>query len=610
MLESTIRSNQLCLPSLLQTASCVIPLFFASCEKKTPSATTRTEPAEVHPSVLPTQWILEAEDQPKGEVKQDATAHGGAYVYAQNGSYQEVFAAAMPEATVLPAEVTVSVLRRGGPVQLKSVTGNQQKDIEWSWGECEDFEWRSLGRHPLEQLGERLVLIRGENGKPVEIDAVVLSAEPSPNLGSLMPPLPSTKISVDWTHAVGEVTSDHFGINGFSMVDPLIGQNPEYQKNLRAINPGILRIHSAELHGSSSNKSGWVDEKNRCWDRRRVLAALAPVRNLPLRTMPCISSWPEWMDANHDGMLDSDQFDAFAAFCADLVRLVNADASQAPVLWWEVTNEKDDRYFTHLRDAKVPDRLDELAKIYRLAAAAMKAADSRIRVGGPSALNSYNMDFHDRFIKATADALDFYSVHLYVSGNKGDSDASVFKRADSPFQPMKMLVQALHQASPDRKIELILNEYNISWDWQQRDPRMVDWRGAVWDAWFIVQAIKGGVDGLAGWNDSDGIYGKMSPDFKLRPSGESLALLNRKMIGSRYECTLTPDAGSGPLNAMAIRVKDGTQRLLVINRGSRPSPLTLRFKFAVLMDSSGSRPLQTSSEPTVLPPLSYAIFEM
>ena len=63
-----------------------------------------------------------------------------------------------------------------------------------------------------------------------------------------------------------------------------------------------------------------------------------------------VPNWPDWMDADHDGFLDADQTDAYARLCADLVRIVNGDLKKR-VVYWEVTNERDELYFVNFHQA-------------------------------------------------------------------------------------------------------------------------------------------------------------------------------------------------------------------------------------------------------------------
>lgn len=450
-------------------------------------------------------FVIEAEKEPQGSVKRDTTCAGGAYVVASDQAYQPVFKATLPDK--LPPKFSVYVRRTGAPVQLKTITTGTQSELAWDWSKPGEFSWCKMGPFERAKLGESILLIRGNAGPSISIDSVVITDETNPDLESLLPPLPPLPIQVDWTKPGSKITRDHFGLNAFNGFNPLISNHPKYLENLIYMKPGILRLHFAGMvDDAAKNPSAWVDYKNQCWLKERVLASLAPLRNLPSRLILCINAWPAWMDQDHNGRLDLDQHNAYAAFCVELLEIVNAPDAGKPILWWEITNEMDDRYHKQFFEAKKPDYLSELTDIYLKSAAAMRKADPRIKTGGPATTNSYNMDFHRRFIAATAPMLDFYSMHLYATGSRAAANSDVFARSDAPAWPLTSVRGMLNDISPDRKIELLMDEYNINWDWKQEDKRMQDWRSAVWDAAFCVSAISAGADGTAAWNECDGAY--------------------------------------------------------------------------------------------------------
>ncbi len=550
--------------------------------------------------------LLEAEADPQGLVRQDATCIGGAFVAASDQAYHPVFKATLP--ATLPANISVYVRRSGGPVQLKGIFNDEQTELAWDWRKTGDFSWCKMGPFPRAKLGDSILLIRGNAGPPIAIDSVVITDETNPDLEALLPPLPSVPLTVEWSETGRTVTRDHFGLNAFSGVNPSVSNHPKYAENLIYMNPGVLRIHNANMIGDAArNPSAWVDEANKCWSRERVLAALAPMRDLPSRLILCINAWPAWMDQNHDGRLDIGQHDAYAAFCAELVEIVNAPDAGKPILWWEITNEMDDRYHKPFYESKQPDLLDELTDIYLKSATAMRHADPRIKTGGPAATNSYNMDFHKRFIAATAPMLDFYSMHLYVSGSRDASDAEVFAKCEAPAWPLASVRGMLDEISPDRKIELLMDEYNINWDWKQKDGRMTDWRGAVWDAAFCIASINAGADATAAWNECDGNYGKTAPDHTRRPAADSFHRINGLLPATSAPARIDAPKEAG-LRVLAVRQSNGHKALLLVNTGPRSRTVTGVTGKATVISQQGKATLRLEGG-ILLPSLSLAIVE-
>ncbi len=552
-------------------------------------------------------FVTAAEKEPLGLVKSDATCAGGAYVVASDQAYQPVFKATLPDK--LPPKVSLYVRRMGAPVQLKSVINGTQSEVAWDWSKPGEFSWCKMGPFERTKLGESIMLIRGNAGPVVAIDSVVITDETNPDLESLLPPLPPLPIQVDWTKPGGRITRDHFGLNAFSAFNPLISNHPKYLENLTYMKPGILRLHYAGLlDDAAKNPSAWVDYKNQCWLKERVLASLAPLRDLPSRLIICINAWPAWMDQDHDGRLDLDQHDAYAAFCAKLVEIVNAPDAGKPILWWEITNEMDDRYHKRFFEEKKPDHLNELTELYLKSSAAMRKADRRIKTGGPATTNSYNMDFHRRFIAATTPMLDFYSMHLYVTGSRAASDSDVFAKCDSPAWPVTTVRGMLNDISPDRKIELLMDEYNINWDWKQEDKRMNDWRSAVWDAAFCVSAINAGADGTAAWNECDGAYGKTTRDHVRRPAADSFHLINSLLPGTSVPAEIDAPESSG-VRVLAILRPDERKALLLLNIGTRPRTLTGVTGKATMIQKEGMT-THTLENEISLPPLSLAVIKV
>lgn len=348
--------------------------------------------------------------------------------------------------------------------------------------------------------------------------------------------------TVDWETVQGAVPRSAFGLNAFQ---GFRAQNQAYRKNLSFINPGLIRFHNAGAMQDSSTSDGLIDGDRKTWDAPKVNAALAEsfsaFGNQQPQRMINIPTWAEWMDADQDGFLDADQFDRFAQLCADLVRLVNQE-SRFGVKYWEITNEKDNAYFAQfrngegwgsLKDEANPDRLNELIEIYNKAAIAMKQVDPTIQVGAPAIERSDLQPFYVPFIKGTADHLDFFTYHFYATGSASTPDWQIYQATQAIASRTETMVQALKTVIPNRFIPVILGEYNISWTWETRDPRMTNHKGVVFDALCMIRALSNGAAATLAWNEKDGVYGKTDDQNKLRLSGQFFQLSNRFLIGDR-----------------------------------------------------------------------------
>lgn len=442
------------------------------------------------------------------------------------------------------------------------------------------------------------------NSNPIPPPGIVQN---QPSKGSTAPSSPSNSSSagnqqntitatVDWNTVKG-TTSLRYGLNAFQGFRSQSFNDPTYQSNLSFMSPGLIRFHNGGALQDSSTPDGLIDTARRTWDADKVRDGLAASvatfgANQPERMMN-IPTWPSWMDADNDGFLDRNQFDNFAQLCADLVTITNEN-SQFDVKYWEVTNEKDDHYFTQfhtnggwggLKDPAQPDRLDELVTIYNKAAVAMKKADPSIMVGGPGIARADLQPFYVPFMQGTVDNLDFFTYHFYATGSASTPDQEVYNSSKAIGDYTATMVQRLQEISPNRKIPVMLGEYNISWTWETRDPRMTNHKGVVFDALGIVRALESGAATTLSWNEKDGIYGKMGDNNELRPGATFLHLLNTLMVGDRVASTssnenaITTLAVSNQLlgykSYLIINHSDSTQQVQADFNGWKPGTQNL-----------------------------------
>ena len=225
-----------------------------------------------------------------------------------------------------------------------------------------------------------------------------------------------------------------------------------------------------------------------------------------------------------------------------------------------------------LKDPARPDRLDELAAIYNACAVAMKKSDPTIKTGGPAVARPDWLDFDTRFVAATLPHLDFFSYHAYASGSKDDPDAAIYDRAVSFGGTTRQIAAILRAASPQRHVLAVFDEYNVSWTWETRDPRMTNVKGAIFDALTMTAAVTNGADATAAWNDKDGVYGKMDNDLHLRPSANAFYLLNSSLRGAVVSAD-SDNAGA----IVPYAVLNGTRHaVLLTNRSNRERTVSLQ----------------------------------
>ncbi len=553
--------------------------------------------------------ISEAESGPLPggvEIQANDEASGASYV-AQPGDYLPLFTAP------LPAEgesFTIWARGRGHGICLKSKSAEgKQRELKWlfNWP-ADEWTWRCFGTFRRDELGEAIVLIRQPNAAPgAGLDAVVVSADPdylppgatAPETaqkqakpkpkreagaateetaalpGEAVAPVEESPVAatavVHWDQVAHPIPRGTFSVAIFAGFDPEVAASPAYQEGLAYMDVPIVRYHNTNMIDDSTVKAiGWVDVAGKRWDSEKIVAALSAWKPPNVQKVITIPDWPEWMDADGDRFLDANQFDAYAEFCADLVRITNVDNDFA-IPYFEITNERDGLYWVDLQKKNQPDRLDELTRIYNLCAKAMKAVDPSIQTGGPAAMRPDYVAELKRFAAATLPDLDFLSAHGYASGKLEESDFSIYNKTQKIGDHISDLQAMLAEVSPDRNIPIHLNEYAISWTWETREPRMLNHKGAVFDALCFVEFANHQLDVSNAWNERDGVYGKMDKDFALRPAAHVFHYANEWMMGDAVKVET-----SDPTQVVVFASKEDSKAgLLMINRSSSENTLRL-----------------------------------
>ncbi len=348
------------------------------------------------------------------------------------------------------------------------------------------------------------------------------------------------------------------------------------------MNSGVLRYHKGIVPreiATSKNKTadgGWVDLKNKCWNRERISESfktfpIAPGTDIVVN----IPNWPPWMDK--DKRLDPACYDAFADFCAELVRILNVEL-RLGVRYFEITNERDFVYWRAQQKAGEPPRTGELAKIFLLCANAMKQVDPTIKTGGPAAASGETnvIPMHREFIRLTRAQLDFFSFHGYATGTADQPDSFIYDKTNWLGSLIKKHRAMLDELSPNRHIELHLNEYNIAWTWRINEPRMRNHKGAVFDSLFLIAAAKAGADVTNAWNDQEGTYGKMDVKngYTLRPPAHVFHYFNAWLAGRSVAASTDHPKAIVPF---AVESADGTRAFVLVNRSETANTAGLRF---------------------------------
>jgi len=553
------------------------------------------------PATADAPQVFEAEKCAAADavIRRDAGASGGCYAAAPSDGFVLAEMPVMNKGTF-----QVWARYRGSPIVLRTADG---KEIGPPGPPVSEWKWECLGTLGAEEGGKRLEVFvpfadKGEEKTSgVDMLALASSGETAAQLDALAKPADAAemtmpdadvvlkegaepsetetkpvtaKILIDWNHPTRATSRRQFSLNIFGGYDPQTASNPQYLKNLKYMDPGLLRYHSMTgmMSDSQTSPHGWIDYGTKTWDGAKIGAALDPVPLRRAERLVCIGRWPPWMDQDKDGMLDPDQYDAFAKLCADLVRLLNVDQKRH-IEYFEITNERDMTYWLRQMKNGGATQVAALADIYNRCAAAMKAVDPSIKTGGPAACRGDLLEPLKQFVILTKQNLDFLSYHAYASGNPSEPDASIYNKTETLGKTIISLRGMLDALSPGRHIELHLNEFNICYTHKASDGRMVGNEGAVFDALVFAQMGENGLDVGNAWNECDGTYGKMSRQYVLRPAAHVFHYFNEWLVGQAVAVS-----SDRKKKVVPFAVIQGKRRnWVLINRSSHANRAVVEF---------------------------------
>lgn len=516
--------------------------------------------------------LTEAEADPKGTVASDVNASGGKYV-TNDRAYQPLVI------TPLPSDgdvFTIWVRYRGTSIQLKGVAGDgSQKPLNWIYDQPSSFRWASFGKHTRSELGNQILIMRGSSATAgAGVDAVVITSNGSLNPVTAFPsliekpiqvgPTPSNtaslsaSIQIDWKTKIARSTPLTFGSNDFQIIYPQANADTKYHALLAKIGISLLRFH----HGNLSN--AWSDPSTLTWKSDVIAAAYDSYGPRPPVIIQNIPSWPRWMKQDK-GILDPSEVDHYAQFAADLVRIINRDQHRG-IRYWEPLNEQDTAY-------KRAGKIDQLWNIYNKTAKAMKAVDPSIQVGGP-ALTYDDTNTLISFLKACGGNADFISWHRYASGNSKDSTDHIMAYTPKYAEQINNFRSLIQNYQPNRKMGMLLGEYNVNYDYRSRENRQNTQEGAAWFASVLKYFAESGVDMATSWNAKDGFYGLIdnARNPNLRPAAQVFLWANRNLVGDVMRTT----SDQANVEAFAVRQQNGLRSLLLINKSGGSATIQLK----------------------------------
>ena len=367
-----------------------------------------------------------------------------------------------------------------------------------------------------------------------------------------------TVVNVDITQQKGAANPGVYAVNFHRGMAPNVASNTTFKMRVKELAPAYIRYHAAEQKKPGDDKN-WIDFANRRWDKDKINAVL---RHHPQNTkaMITISGWPNWMaDPKHPQKLNPNKKGEYAAFCAQLVDIVNNQLKHK-VTYWEPFNEMDGgNGYVGSSD------MWHLADIHKKCYAAMKRKDPTIKIVGGAFRQPWSEDIkHFLYNLQNTNTLDVFSYHHYVSGGSTDTK-NLWDRAMG-FAGAAKHVRRQLDGKGFTGVPLWLGEWNIFYAWNANGyAMMTNGAGAIFDLIAYKSMIEGGdIDVAMAWNMADGRYGKTKRDFSgFNPGGHLMQVLRKEALGTMVSASANEN---GPIVPFAVRQSNGALVVALANR--------------------------------------------
>ncbi|WP_168735505.1 RICIN domain-containing protein [Cohnella fermenti] len=374
-------------------------------------------------------------------------------------------------------------------------------------------------------------------------------------------PLP-IDVTVDWDDTGRTIPAYAYGLNSSGFLHDSYTTDPNFMSHIRYLNgnKGLVRIHSTGM----ITTSGWLNE-DLTWNEDKIVAALAPLVEENYPVMINIPYGP-------NGRLDYLDADAFAAFAAELVRIVNVE-HELGIAYWEIPNERESGFTSPGLSASA------MANLIRKSYAAMKAVDSSILVGGPAASDA-NVSYLASTVELAWPSIDFVTMHAYSSGqSRPGTDSQAYDHAQNQGTLVSALRSALLQTNgPQGDLPILIDEYNMTWD---TDPRLHTNKESVYSALLVANVIGGDGSGVNFWHAESSYMGLMNDRRELYDTADLNHWLNLFFHGQTVTALYSDKT---KVDGFAVKSSD-RKSILLVNRAD--SEQTVLLQQSGLGGSSG-----------------------
>ncbi|MCS7460080.1 RICIN domain-containing protein [Paenibacillus doosanensis] len=350
------------------------------------------------------------------------------------------------------------------------------------------------------------------------------------------------EVSVDWGTTGKTIPAYAYGLNSNGLLQDSYTTDANFMSHLRYLNgnKGLVRIHSTSMISTS----GWINA-DLTWSESKIVAALTPLAAEHYPVMINIPYGP-------NGQTDYLDADTFAAFAAELVRIVNVEHGLG-IAYWEIPNERESGFVNPGLNASA------MANLIRKSYTAMKAIDPSIQVGGPAA-SDVNVSYISNVVQAAWPQIDFVTMHAYSSGqSRPGTDNQAYDHAQKQGVLVNSLRSALLANNSQADLPILIDEYNMTWD---TDPRLHTSKESVYSALLVAGVIGGAGSGVNFWHAESSYMGLMNDRRELYDTADLNHWFNRFFHG-QAAASVFPDKSK--VDGFAVK-GDNRNSVLLVNR--------------------------------------------
>ena len=348
---------------------------------------------------------------------------------------------------------------------------------------------------------------------------------------------------------------------------------------------------------------------------------------LQLATAPAFMS-----DSSGHILITPANFQAFAAYCANVVRYYNTGGfdsngvhyqSPSPyhISWWGIFNEPNINNLT----------ASQYLTLYNTVVPAMQAVDPTIKFVAieESDYGTQSQLYVPTFVQGVTAQVDAVALHYYSTCNQKDTDQTLMGTIPGFLKDLKYVQSQLQTNPALHNVPIWVTENNVNADYNAgngmsacnptqtyvTDLRATDAFFAAWRPYLFSQLAQGGNQSLYHWDfDADAEFGEVDytsgNTYLSYWTDYELAHLFPSPPGATILQVTNSDPGA--LEALAVRNDDGSVAILLANHAVRnpndnngpgvPATVTLDVSALGSFSLATVTAINANTDPSAVPP--------